>query len=860
MFRPFINAALRIPLCGAICLFIFSNQARAKVDFDRDVRPILSDNCFKCHGFDENERKSGLRLDVRASAVKPAKSGEIAIVPGKIDDSELARRITTSDEDDHMPPPKSGKKLSAGQIATLKQWIAEGAPYEAHWSFVAPKRPELPTVKESNWPRDEIDYFVAARLDKEGLKPAPEASKETLIRRLYLDLTGLPPSLAEIDAFLADDSPDAYEQVVDRLLMSPRYGERMAVDWLDAARFADTHGYHLDSGRDLTPWRDWVIRAFNDNLPFDRFTIDQLAGDILAERKGIDAEDAIALKIASGFNRNNMINYEGGAIPEEYEHAYLIDRVSTTSTVWLGLTFACAQCHDHKFDPITQKEFYEFYAFFSNVPESGLDGNKGNAKPFLQLSTPEESRQMERLDGVISTAKATLKAEEDQLAPLQAAWEKKWRVEPPVNPDEKQKPIIELLAKPADSLNDEQRNRLTDFYRDQFAPKSYHVARSFLDELQKARSTLDSSIQTTMVMGELDQPRETHVHVRGLYDQLGEQVYPGVPASLPPIKSDGPTNRLALAQWLVSPDQPLTARVTVNRFWQQYFGVGLVKTAEDFGSQGEFPSHPELLDWLATEFMQSGWDVKALQKKIVMSATYRQSSHVTQEMFERDPENRLLARGPRFRLQAEFIRDQALSLAGLLDERIGGASVSPYQPPGLWGELSQRTDSANFSAQFFVQSKGRDLYRRSMYTFWKRTSPPPQLSTLDAPNRETCTVRRPRTNTPLQALVLLNDPTYIEASRHLAEHLLAVAKTDDDRFRLAFRMATGRHINDREMAALRGVFENQLARYRQNKQAAIALLRNGDSPFDDQIDPSELAAWTMVASTLLNLDETITKG
>ncbi|MBI1178706.1 DUF1553 domain-containing protein [bacterium] len=860
MFRPFIHAALRIPLCGAICVFIFVHQARAKIDFDRDVRPILSDNCFKCHGFDEHERKSGLRLDVRTSAVKPAKSGDIAIVPGKVDASELVRRITTTDEDDHMPPAKSGKKLSADQITTLQQWIAEGAPYEAHWSFVAPQRPSLPPVKNTKWPRDEIDYFVAARLDREGLSPAPEANRETLIRRLYLDLIGLPPSLDEIDAFLADDSPGAYEAVVDRLLMSPRYGERMALDWLDAARFADTHGYHLDSGRDMTPWRDWVIRAFNENLPFDQFTVDQLAGDILAERKHVNPDEAIALKIASGFNRNHMINYEGGAIAEEYEHAYLIDRVNTTSTVWLGLTFACAQCHDHKFDPITQKEFYEFYAFFASVPESGLDGNTGNAKPFLQLPTPDESRQMERLDNVISAAKATLKMEEDQLASLQAAWEKKWREEPPVKPDEKQKPIVDLLAKPADSLNDEQRNRLTDFYRDQYAPKSYHVARSFLDELQKARSTLDKSIQTTMVMGELDQPRDTHVHVRGLYDQLGEQVYPGVPASLPPIKSNGPTNRLALAQWLVSPDQPLTARVTVNRFWQQYFGVGLVKTAEDFGSQGEFPSHPELLDWLATEFMQSGWDVKALQKKIVMSATYRQSSHVTQEMFERDPENRLLARGPRFRLQAEFIRDQALSLAGMLDDRIGGASVSPYQPPGLWGELSQRADSANFSAQFFKQSQGRDLYRRSMYTFWKRTSPPPQLSTLDAPNRETCTVRRPRTNTPLQALVLLNDPTYIEASRHLAEHLLAVAKTDDERFRLAFRMATGRPINDRELAALRGVFEDQLARYRQNKQAAIALQRNGDSPFDEQLDPSELAAWTMVASTLLNLDETITKG
>lgn len=873
MLRPTLHARPRVPLSAPACVLVdpacvllatacvlFATAAEAKIDFNREVRPILSDTCFACHGFDEKERKADLRLDVRESALQPSKSGATAIVPFQPETSDLIRRLTTADPDDHMPPAKTGKSLAPAQIETLRQWIAEGAEYQTHWAFVPPVRPPVPDVQRVHWPRTEIDRFILARLERGHLEPSAEASKESLIRRLTLDLTGLPPTLAEIDGFIADGRPDAYERVVDRLLESPRYGERMAVEWLDAARFADTHGFHLDSGRDMTPWRDWVIRAFNENMPFDRFTVEQLAGDIVASQGNLSDDEALSLRIASGFNRNHMINYEGGAIAEEYLHAYLADRVNTTTTVWLGLTFACAQCHDHKYDPVTQKEYYQMYAFFNGVPEAGLDGQAGNAKPILQVPTADEKSRLAELEARIKQAATRMQAEEETLAPLQAEWEQQWRETPPAHPSAQERPIIELLGKPAESLNDDQRKQLTGFYRDTLSPEGYRAARQAWSEARLERDTLNKSIRTTMVMAEMDTPRETFLHLRGQYDQRGEKVEPGVPASLPPLAASGKADRLALSQWLVAPDQPLTARVTVNRFWEQYFGTGLVKTAEDFGSQGEWPSHPELLDWLACSFVQSGWDVKALQKLIVSSAVYRQSSVLTPVMFERDPENRLLARGPRFRLKAEFIRDQALHIAGLLGSEIGGRSVNPYQPGDLWGELSQRADSANFTAQFFVQGKGADLYRRSMYTFWKRTSPPPQMSTLDAPNREVCTVRRPRTNTPLQALVLMNDPTYVEASRKFAERLLQAAPDEHDRFVLAFRSATGRTPSDRELAVLRTVFDNQLARYRNNAEAALELMRVGESPYDTRFDLSQLAAWTMVASTLLNLDETITKG
>jgi len=781
-------------------------QSSPTIDYNRQIRPILSDSCFKCHGPDATHRQGGLRLDVPDAPLQPSDSGTAAIVPGKPDESELVRRVLSTDPDEVMPPPDSDRQLKPEQEELLKTWIAQGARFQTHWSFVPPQRPPLPAVKNTAWPRNPIDSFILARLEAEGLQPTREADRTTLVRRLTLDLTGLPPTLAEVDAFLADTSDQAYEQLVDRLLANPHFGERLALDWLDAARFGDTHGFHIDSGRDMTRWREWVIDAFNNNKPFDQFTVEQLAGDLLPNA-------TLEQKLATGFNRNHMINFEGGAIPQEYHNAYIVDRVNTTGAVWLGLTVACVQCHDHKYDPISQKEFYQLYAFFHNVPENGLDGSKGNAAPLIRVPSAEQQRKGDELA-------AAIKDVESQLAgPM---------------PDKDG-----LTAK--------------------------------LAELKEAQAALDKQIPTSMVMQEMAQPRDTFVLVRGQYDKFGEKVTSGVPAFLPPLPEGSPNNRLGLAQWLVAPSHPLTARVTVNRYWQMIFGTGLVKTAEDFGSQGERPSHPELLDWLAVEFqtpvkspltgVEHGWNVKALVKLMVMSAAYRQSSAVTPELLAKDPENRLLARGPRHRLPAEFIRDQALAVSGLLNDRIGGPSVSPYQPPGIWEELASRADGKNWTAQEYSQSHGPDLYRRSMYTFWKRTAPPPSLVTFDAPDRETCVVRRARTNTPLQALVLMNDPTYVEAARKLAERMLTQGgATTEDRLAFAFRLATARPPRDRELEVLKTVLQRQQEIYRQNTEAAIRLLGVGEASRDDQLDAAELAAWTMVASAILNLDETLTKG
>jgi hypothetical protein len=763
------------------------------INFDRQIRPILADNCYACHGPDDKQRKAKLRLDVKEEALKHG----TVIVPGRAAASVLIERVASDDPQTRMPPPRTGKRLTPQQVELLRQWIDQGANWSVHWAFVKPQRPSLPAVTTPGWVRTPIDAFILARLERDGLRPSPKADKVTLIRRLTLDLTGLPPTPVQVDAFLADQRPDAYERLVDRLLASPRYGERMAVEWLDAARFADTHGYHIDSGRDMTRWREWVIDSFNQNLPFDQFTVEQLAGDLLSHA-------TLRQRIASGFNRNHMINFEGGAIPEEYHTAYIVDRVNTTGTVWLGLTIGCAQCHDHKFDPITQKEFYQMFAFYHNVPENGLDGSKGNAAPFIKAPTPEQHQQLARLDQSIKKLEQQIKAA-------------------PPGPE-------------AQACNDR------------------------LAGLRKQRAELDKHVPTAMVMQELPKPRDTFMLIRGQYDKHGPKVTAATPAALPPLPKDAPANRLGLARWLVDPSHPLTARVIVNRYWQMYFGTGIVKTAEDFGAQGEWPSHPELLDWLATEFVRSGWDVKAMQRLIVTSATYRQSSAVQSEAFAKDPENRLLARAPRLRLHAEFIRDQALAVSKLLDDDIGGASVSPYQPPGLWEELASRLDGKNWTAQTYVQSHGKDLYRRTMYTFWKRTSPPPTLVTFDAPDRETCTVRRPRTNTPLQALVLMNDPTYVEASRKLAERVMTETPTTEERMELAFRLVLARRPTSPERAVLGQVFETQLAAYRKDNAAALKLLAVGESRRNPKLDPAALAAWAMVASTILNLDEAVTRG
>jgi hypothetical protein len=1030
-----------------------------KVDFNHDIRPIFAENCFACHGPDEAKRKARLRLDLHDIAVQPAKSGAIAIVPGSADKSELIKRTTSQDDDERMPPIKTGKRLTPEQLVLLRRWIDQGAEYKTHRFFLPPQRPELPAVNDKKWPRNPIDYFILARLEQDGLKPAPEANRRASIRRVKLDLLGLPPTPAEVDEFLSDRSADAYERLVDRFLASPHFGERMAVDWLDAARFADTHGYHIDSGRDMTHWRDWVINAYNRNQPFDQFTVEQIAGDLLPNATREQ-------KLASGFNRNHMINFEGGAIPEEYHAAYLMDRVNTTTRVWLGLTVACAQCHDHKYDPITQKDYYRFYAFYNNVPENSLDGDKGNAIPLLLLPGPENESKLAKLKVEVGTADDTVKKLEAELPAAQAALETEWltnagkhsgpdglvaqfsfdkttsRVNAagattetsfhgtndPVwtagklgqalefdgntnwveggsdfNPDHtdafswggwvklqgergavlskmegepsfrgfdflyadgkllvelihqrkdnalrvrtkkevpqdawlhafatydgsgkvagvriyangKQQaleilednltasitndvplylgarfntdflkgtlddvrlyaralgvdevsdlvaePVRQIVALPAAERSEEQKAELTNYVHQYRSPALLTAERELASQ-RKAEEEFEKTLPTTMVMQEMDKPRDTFLLQRGQYDKPGEKVTPGIPEVFGALPEGSPTNRLGLAKWLVAPTNPLTARVMVNRFWQMYFGTGIVKTSEDFGTQGEWPSHAELLDWLAIQFVRSGWDVKAMQKLIVTSATYRQSSATTPEWAAKDPENRLLAHGPRQRLQAEFIRDQALAISGLLNDSIGGASVSPYQPAGLWEELASREDGKKWTAQTYTQSHGSDLYRRTMYTFWKRTSPPPTLSTFDAPDRETCTVRRLRTNTPLQALILMNDPTYVEASRKLAERLLTEAHSDKKRIELAFQLALARPPAKRELAVLLRIAQEQITVYRSDHDSAAQLLGVGEAARNHGLDSAELAAWTIVANVILNLDETITKG
>ena len=843
-----------------------ASAATGTVDFNRDVRPILSDHCYACHGFDDQTRKASLRLDLKETALRGGKSGKPAVVPGQPEASDLVARILTTDPDDHMPPADFGKPLTAAQTETLRRWVAEGAEFRDHWAFIAPESPGLPKVGDRAWPRNGIDHFVRAQLEERGMKPRPEADKPTLLRRASLDLTGLPPTPEEIDTYLADPSEGAYERVVDRLLSSSRYGERMAVEWLDAARFADTHGYHIDSARDMTAWRDWVIRAFNDNKPFDRFTVEQLAGDLLVTNSAPEPGSPEAdLLVASGFNRNHMINYEGGAIPDEYHAAYILDRVNTTATVWLGLTMACAQCHDHKYDPLTMRDFYRFYAFFNTVPENGLDGRYGNATPVLSLADPGQRVRLQELREAAKQTEESLKEMEAKVSARQEEWEAALRT-----PDHTlsgtdtaavrtNTAMMKIVGTTAAERSEEDQKKLAGFFRDQ-AFTALKTAREARDQARTARDRYDRALPTSMVMGEMEKPRDTFMLVRGQYDQKGEKVSPGTPAVLPPLPEGEPVNRLGLARWLVSPSQPLTARVTVNRYWQMYFGQGLVKSAENFGSQGDWPAHPALLDWLATEFVRSGWDVKAMQRLIVTSATYRQSSAAPRSEVEGDPENRLLARGPRVRLHAEFIRDLALQVSGLLEPRIGGESVFPYQPTGMWEELMAREDNDSFTAQKYVPSRGRDLYRRTMYTFWKRTCAPPSLGTFDAPDRQVCTVRRARTTTPLQALVLMNDPTYVEASRQLAERMMAAAPDDAGRVAHAFRLATGRLPRAAETEVLVRLYRGQLEVFRSQAGAADQLLGVGDSPRTAGLDSAELGAWTVVASAILNLDETITKG
>ncbi len=730
----------------------------------------------------------------------------------------MMARIHAADPDEVMPPKESSRALTAEQKEVLKRWIAAGAADEAHWAFTPPQRAPLPSVARRRWPRRPLDFFILSRLEAEGLKPSPEADRATLLRRVSLDLTGLPPTPEDADAFLADRSASAYERVVDRLLQSPHYGERLAVDWLDAARFADSNGYQVDRDREMYAWRDWVIGAFNRNLSYDQFTVEQIAGDLLPRA-------TIEQRIATGFHRNQMMNEEGGIIPEEFLAEYCADRVETTATVWLGQTFTCARCHDHKFDPFTQRDYYGLFAFFNNVSEKGVGDYGANIRrnnpPMLQLPAPELEARRERLRGELAETKRELGRLRRDLEAAGPSWD--GRV--PINTNG-----ARLSAR--------------------------------LAAIPREIDKVDLEIPTTLVMQEMETPRPTHVLVRGAYDRNGERVFAHTPETLPPMEGRWPTNRLGLARWLVAKDNPLTARVTVNRYWQMVFGTGLVRTAEDFGTQGERPSHPELLDWLAVEFVESGWDVQALLRMLVTSSTYRQSSKLTAVLQERDPENRLLARAPRVRLPAEFIRDQALAASGLLVPKIGGPSVRPYHPPGLYEQVVAGTGPSTY-----VQGKGDELYRRSLYTYWKRSVPNPALLVFDAPFREACTVRRPRTNTPLQALNLMNDPTYVEAARRLAERAwtetAAPSKTASDtisrRLTRMFRWVAGRAPRDRELAVLKAAWGRSLLEFSRDRARAELLIKVGASRPDPNLDAAELAAATMVASTVLNLDELVMK-
>ncbi|MCY4601844.1 MAG: DUF1553 domain-containing protein [Acidobacteria bacterium] len=1064
------------------------------VDFAREVRPILSQNCFTCHGPDEQGRQRGLRLDVAEGPFTDrGEFGGPVILPGNADESLLIHRVSADDLRVRMPfrlgldtpvmPGAEEDGLSADEVETLRLWIDQGAEWASHWAFTPPERPAVPPVADGEWPRNPIDNFVLAGLEADGLGPADEADRATLLRRASFDITGLPPLEADMAAFLNDDSPDAFENAVDRMLGSTAYGERMAVDWLEAARYADSSGYQTDAERSMWRYRDWVIDAYNANMPFDQFTIEQLAGDMLPGA-------TLDQRIASAFNRNHSQNGEGGIIPEEFLVENVVDRVSTTGTVWLGLTLGCARCHDHKFDPISQQEFYEVFAHFNNVPERGKAFKYGNSPPMITAPTDDQFAALAEIDEKIAEAREAFASVEADAAAVQREWEASlpaagrvdWvlrdrllvhhpldgdvagiytgepiTVSPPVtagvrtprepvtvdlpvtaalkdgqpqfvpgrvgealgfdgqrfvdagdianftyedpftvsawihptaadgvilsrayagdqgergwglylvdgkllvnlsqryaddgvrvetraalplnewrhvlatydgkrlpggfriyvdgrpqelttladginNPMRTKEPLRIGASGPpseesgatesaarfegriddvrvytavltpaeaavvatAESLDEiagiapvsrtaGQSEKLRLSFLDHYAPQEIQAAWRLVGDLERERAALWDSFPTVRVMDEREPRRETFLLERGAYDAPGEPVTPGVPAVLPPLPDDQERNRLAFARWLVDPEHPLTARVTVNRFWQMLLGTGLVKTAENFGLQGEYPSHPELLDWLATTFIDSGWDVKALQRTIVTSATYRQASAVTPELLEEDPENRLLARGPRLRLPAQTIRDQALTVAGLLVDRIGGPSVKPYQPDGLWDQASQD----------YRQSDGDDLYRRSLYTYWKRTLAPPSMLAFDSATRETCIVRQTRTNTPLQALNLMNDVTYVEAARRLAERMMTEGgATPEERVAFAYRLATAHRPRPEVQEILAGGFRDYLDRYQADRSAALELVNVGESPRDETLDISELASYTMVASMVLNLDRTITK-
>jgi len=807
------------------------------LSYSRDVRPILSENCFFCHGQDVSRRKGKLRLDTEDGQRAAAK----AIVAGEPERSELVRRIFTDDEDDLMPPPDSNRHLSAAQKEVLKAWIAQGAKFERHWAFVAPTRPVVPTLEGGPQPTNPIDVFIRSKLAARGLAPSPEASKETLIRRVYLDLIGLPPTPTEVESFVADRSPDAYERVVERLLANPHYGERMSLPWLDAARYADSNGFQQDGDTYQWVWRDWVVKAINENMPFDRFTIEQLAGDLLD--KPMQSQ-----LVATAFNRNHMLNGEGGAIAEEQRNVVLFDRVDVTATNWLGLTMACAQCHDHKYDPITMRDYYSLLAAFNNVPESGVPGGSPTrirvADPVIDVVTPEQKRRHDELQKKLSGLQA-------QPRKLQKEWAV-WVAQDEWPADAR---IREKILSTDPKGKGEREKEIKKYFDEKVLPK---LEPKLGDRIKSAERALNEfraeDYPRVMVMSDA-RPRETFILDRGNYlSPTKEKATFTTPAFLAPMPAEFPRNRLGLAKWLVSPDQPLTARVIVNRMWQTLMGVGLVKTAEDFGVQGEPPVHQDLLDWLAVEFRESGWDMKHINRLIVTSRTYRQSSRVSPQLLAADPENKFYARAARLRLPAMILRDVALSTSGLLDDRIGGKPVYPYQPDAVWESLAI-TKERDFT---YPASKGRDLYRRSLYTFWRRTVGPANM--FDASNRQACRVRASTTNTPLHALTTLNDVTWVEASRVLAESVIKGAAADDQRLTAAFRRVLARSPAEKEMAPLRRMLKKQRAHYAAHSDDARKLISTGSAPPPDVgLDSIEHAAWTALCLAVFNLDEALTR-
>jgi hypothetical protein len=1030
--------------------------APAKIEYNRDIRPILNDNCFKCHGFDSASRKADLRLDKREAAIKAG-----SIVPGKPDKSEMIQRIFSDEPSELMPPPKSHKKLTVAQKDLLKRWVAAGAEYQVHWSFIAPRRPALPEVKNKGWVRNPIDAFILAELEKDGLTPAPEADRRTLARRLSLDLTGLPPAPADVEAFVNDKAPDAYEKYVDRLMSSVQWGEHRGRYWLDAARYADTHGIHFDNYREMWVYRDWVIGAFNRNMPFDQFTIEQLGGDLIPDH-------TLDQQIASGFNRCNITSNEGGLIPEEYLVLYTRDRTETTSAVWLGLTANCAVCHDHKFDPLTQREFYSMAAFFNNTTQGAMDGNIKDTPPALVVPRTEDRTHWDALTGEMVAVRRQVdagrqaarakfdawltQAKPDQVvsqlpagglkvhAPLSGgtdrtlaytedgqtrtvtlsgvpawqpghvapqayrnaagtvfalpqagdfekdqafscgAWVKlaknaqggsivarmddqnfyrgwdlwvegnrvgahvisKWEEDAfkvvsknPLKPGQwyhvfltydgsakaaglrlyvngavqevnvmadrlkgsirtavpfkvgqrhtssrlddmqlqdlrlytRALPAVEvsalahgtraawLAAKPAGQLSPAEKNELFDWWTTT-TDKELQELNARLSKLEQEQAAIKARATVAHVMQERKEMPLAFVLHRGDYDKRRQQVKPSTPDILPPMPAGLPRNRLGFAKWLMQPEQPLTARVTVNRFWQEVFGTGLVRTTGDFGVSGELPSHPELLDWLAVEFREGGWNVKKFFKLLVTSATYRQSAALTPEKKEKDPQNRLLSRGPRFRMDAEMVRDYALAASGLLVRKIGGASVKPYQPDGVWEAVAM----IGSNTRDYRRDTGESLYRRSLYTFIKRSAPPASMDIFNAPSREVCTVRRERTDTPLQALVTMNDEQFVEAARHLAQLTLKEGgDTTDKRLDYLTGRLLARTLRPEERKVVQGTLDELLAYYKGHAEDAAKLLAFGESKADPNLHPATLAAWTMLANQLLNLDEVLNK-